>query len=448
MFKKVLVANRAEIACRVLRTLKKMGIASVAVYSDADKEAPHVALADEAVRVGPPQPILSYLNRQAIIDAAKQTGAEAIHPGYGFLSENADFAELCRQNGLTFIGPSPAALRAMGLKHEARAIIRKAGIPEVPGSDILPDADAAAVAAETIGYPVMLKASGGGGGIGMHRCHDEKQLRKAFEDAAKKAKMFFGDERVYLEKLIGEPHHIEIQIFGDGKGKIIHLFERECSIQRRNQKVIEETPSPFIDRALASKMGETAVKVAQAVDYANAGTVEFIVDGDRNFYFLEMNTRLQVEHGITELCTGIDLVEWMLLTAAGTPPKLEQEAIEHRGAAIECRLYAENPDKNFFPSPGLITKFVPPQGEGVRIDSGIKSNYLVTPFYDPLLAKLMAHGKDRAEAISRIKGALERTVVEGIVTNLQSHLRVVSSEAFARGITTTAFLQKEFGYKV
>ena len=448
MFKKVLVANRGEIACRIIRSIKKMGAEAVAVYSEADAEAPHVGLADEAVHIGPPPPAQSYLNMQAIVDAAKKTGAEAVHPGYGFLAENSEFANALEAAGIVFVGPPVSALKVMGLKHEARALIRKAGIPEVPGTEVLASVEDAVKAAEEIGYPVMLKSSGGGGGIGMHLCTKEKKLVKAFDDATKKAKMFFGDDRVYLEKYIEEPHHIEVQVFGDGKGNYVHLFERECSIQRRHQKVIEETPSPFIDRDLARKMGETAVGVAKAAGYANAGTVEFIMGGDKKFYFLEMNTRLQVEHGITELCTGIDLVEWMLKTAAGEPPELDQEKISHHGAAIECRLYSENPDKMFFPSPGKIERIDFPQGEGLRVDSGVKDGYNVSQFYDPLMAKLMAYGENRTQAIDRMMGLLNGTTVDGLVTNLEMHKKVIGSEAFAAGVTTTSFLGKEFGYKI
>jgi acetyl-CoA carboxylase biotin carboxylase subunit len=442
VFQKVLVANRGEIALRVMRTCKALGIRTVAVYSDADADALHVLAADEARRIGPPPAAQSYLNMDRIIEVAKETGAEAIHPGYGFLSENPVFAERCREAGIVFIGPSRSAIAAMGSKIEARRKMQEAGVPVVPGivEPLADENEAAAVAAE-FGYPVMLKASAGGGGIGMQVVHNEEELRKAWAANRGRVKAYFGDDAMYIEKYIVHPRHIEVQVLADSQGNTVYLWERECSVQRRHQKVIEEAPFPFADETLRKKMGEAAVRAARSIGYENAGTIEFLVDAERNFYFLEMNTRLQVEHPVTEAITGLDLVKEQLRIAAGEPLGYGQNDIRRSGHAIECRIYAEDP-KTFFPSPGTIETYEPPTAPFVRNETAVRSGSVVSPHYDPMIAKLIVHGNDRAEAIERMKQALAQYNVTGIKTNIPVLRQIVAHEAFAEGRTTTDFISR------
>ncbi len=446
-FKKLLVANRGEIARRIIHVARRMGMATVAVHSDADAELPFVQEADEAVRLGPPPPKESYLNVAAVLEAARKTGAQALHPGYGFLSENADFARACRQAGLTFVGPKPEVMAAMKDKSEARRLVSGAGVPVVPGSEgLVADAAAALAQAERIGYPVLCKAAGGGGGIGMAVAPDAAALEKAFRQSTDRARSAFGREGVYLERYFTDPRHIEVQILADEKGTTLHAFDRECSIQRRHQKVVEEAPSPLFgsgagaNSELGGKMLEAALQAARAFGYTNVGTVEFLVQEDA-FYFIEMNARLQVEHPVTELTTGLDLIGWQLRIAAGEPLSVRQEEISRKGAALEFRIYAEDPIR-FLPSPGKITRFDFPTGEGLRLDSGYQEGSTVTPYYDPLIAKLIVDGPSRAVAIERSIAALERFVIEGPKTNIPLHLRILRSEAFRAGTLSTRFLER------
>ncbi|MED1472500.1 acetyl-CoA carboxylase biotin carboxylase subunit [Bacillus salipaludis] len=442
MFKKVLIANRGEIARRVIRTCKDLGIQTVAVYSEADKDALHVKAADEAYLLGPAKVSESYLNIDKIIEIAHTSGAEGIHPGYGLLSENAEFARRCEEEGFVFIGPSPEVISKMGSKIEARKLMELAGVPVVPGiTSPLADVEEAVETAKRIGYPVMLKASAGGGGIGMQIVRGEDEIRKAFEGNQKRAVSFFGNGEMFIEKYVENPRHIEIQILADGEGNTVYLWERECSIQRRHQKVVEEAPSPFLDEETRSKMGEAAVKAAKSIGYKNAGTIEFLVDENKNFYFLEVNTRLQVEHPVTEEITGIDLVAEQLQIAWGDKLSFEQSEIKRNGHAIEVRIYAEDP-KTFFPSPGKITKFVLPEGLGIRHELGVSEQSVVTPFYDPMIAKLVVKGTDRNEAIEILKDALSHYVVEGIKTNIPMLQKVVEHDSFVSGDTTTNFVEK------
>lgn len=442
MFQKVLIANRGEIAVRIIRTCQLLGIQTVAVYSEADADAPHVQKADEAYLLGGPRVVESYLNAEKILDAATKSAADAIHPGYGFLSENSKFAKRCEEEGLVFIGPTPDVISRMGSKIESRKAMQEAGVPVVPGiTHSLADVEAAVRTAEEIGFPVMLKASAGGGGIGMQIARNADELRKAFAGNQKRAADFFGDSAMYMEKYIENPRHIEIQILADKLGNTVHLWERECSIQRRHQKVLEEAPSPFLDDDTRKKMGEAAVKAAHAIGYSNAGTVEFLVDQDKNFYFLEMNTRLQVEHPITEEITGLDLVAEQLKIAADYSLTMSQSDIHPKGHAIEARIYAEDP-KTFFPSPGKITKLILPAGPGVRNDVGVHDKSNVTPFYDPMIAKLIVKGKDRDEAIGRLQAALSAYEVEGIKTNIPLLQRIADHPAFQKGETATNFIDK------
>jgi acetyl-CoA carboxylase, biotin carboxylase subunit len=443
MFEKLLIANRGEIARRIQRTAKKMGIATVAVCSEADVDAPFAREADEKVVVGPPPPKESYLNVGAIVDAAQKTGAQAIHPGYGFLSENEALVAACDARDIAFVGPPVAAMKAMGSKIEAKAAMRAAGVPVVPGPDgALETEDAAVAAANEVGYPVMLKASAGGGGIGLSKCRSEKQLRQAFDDARKKGEMFFGSSRVFVERCIEQPHHVEVQILADRFGRTIHLFERECSVQRRHQKVLEETPSPLLDDGARAALCAAAVQAAMTVGYVNAGTVEFVVDAEKRFYFLEMNTRLQVEHPITEETVGVDIVEQQLRIAAGEPLTIEPEK---RGHAIELRICAEDPDKRFFPSPGKLDQVTWPTG--IRVDAGVESGSMVPPYYDNLLAKLIAWGETRDEAIRRLRAALDATVITGVKTNLDMHKRILDDEEFRAGRYDTSFLESRLSLK-
>jgi acetyl-CoA carboxylase biotin carboxylase subunit len=443
MFRKVLVANRGEIAVRIIRALREAGIHSIAVYSDVDRASLAVQMADEAAHLGPAPSAESYLRVDKIIAAARQYGAEAIHPGYGFLSENADFAEACAAAGIVFIGPPPAAIRKMGSKTAARQVAIAAGAPVVPGTEeAIRDIGRAKQVARTLGYPVLLKAAAGGGGKGMRRVDREQDLESSWRDAASEALRAFRNDEVYIEKLVVEPRHIEIQVLGDHHGNLIHLGERECSIQRRHQKVIEECPSPVMlaNPELRAKMGEAALKIARAAGYNNAGTLEFLVDRDRNFYFLEMNTRLQVEHPVTELATGLDLVRWQLWIAAGEPLTIRQDDVKWTGSAVECRVYAEDPDNNFMPSPGKITFLQEPSGPGVRVDSGVYSGWTVPLEYDPMLAKIAVWASTRDGAIERMRRALSETAVEGIRTNLAWFQEILADERFRAGALSTNFL--------
>jgi acetyl-CoA carboxylase biotin carboxylase subunit len=444
MFKKILIANRGEIAVRIIRTCRELGISVVAVYSEADAKGLHVRLADEAVCVGPAPSNQSYLNIEAIINAAKTTGAEAVHPGYGFLAENADFAQAVIAAGLTFIGPSPEAMEIMGSKTSARRAAVEAGVPIVPGTvEPLSSFAETKATAHKFGYPVMLKAAAGGGGKGMRLVQSDEELLSAFETSQAEAASAFGDSSLYLEKAVPRPRHIEIQVFADSHGNVVHLGERECSIQRRHQKVIEECPSPINDPNLRQEMGEAAVKIAKAVNYMGAGTVEFLVaDATREFYFLEMNTRLQVEHPVTELVTGFDLVREQFRVAVGHELSFKQDEIRWTGHAIECRIYAEDPANNFFPSPGTITELREPSGPGIRLDSGVYLNSEVSIHYDPMIAKLAVWGRTRSEAIDRLRRALDEYEVSGITTTLPFFREVVRDDEFQKGRLDTGFIQR------
>jgi acetyl-CoA carboxylase biotin carboxylase subunit len=441
MFQKILIANRGEIAVRVLRALREMEIAAVAVYSEADRASLHVRLAAEAYAIGPAPSRESYLSIEKVIGAAQKSGCDAIHPGYGFLAENAAFARACKDAGITFIGPSPEAMEQLGSKTAARRLAREVEVPTVPGTlDPLASAEEALTAAKRIGFPVVLKAVAGGGGKGMRTVDRDADLPAAFRDASSEAQNAFGDGRLYLEKYLSRPRHIEIQVLGDEHGHMVYLGERECSVQRRHQKVIEEAPSPIMTQELRSAMGDAAVKLARAGGYTNAGTVEFLVDADRDFYFLEMNTRLQVEHPVTELVTGLDLVKLQIKIAAGEPLPFTQKDVALRGHAIECRLYAEDPANNFLPSPGTIRDYRAPGGPGIRLDDGVYSGWTVPNEYDPMLGKLIALGADRSEAIARLRGAIAETCVTGIKTNLALFTEILSTEDFLRGEIYTRWL--------
>jgi len=445
MIRSILIANRGEIACRIIRTCRRLGIRTAAVYADADAGARHTTQADEAIRIGPPPASDSYLNMEAIIAAAQRAGVDGVHPGYGFLAENAAFARACAEAGLIFIGPSPEAIEAMGDKRAARALMAETGVPIVPGYDGDDQSDEALQAAAVqIGYPVMVKAAAGGGGKGMRLVTEPEGLLQALAAARREALQSFGSDALILEKGLIRPRHIEFQVFGDQHGRVLHLGERECSIQRRHQKVIEETPSPALTPQLRAEMGETAVAAARAIRYQNAGTVEFLLDEGGDFYFLEMNTRLQVEHPVTELVTGLDLVEWQIRVAEGEPLPWEQEAIQHHGHAIEARLYAENPANAFLPVTGDVLLWRPPSGEGLRVDSGIRSGDAVTIHYDPLLAKIVAHGPDRKTAVRRLIHALETTVLLGLSHNLPFLRELLSHPAFLAGELSTQFIPEQF----
>jgi len=445
-FRKVLIANRGEIAVRVIRGCREMGIASVAVFSEADRESLHVLLADEAVLLGPPPAAESYLAVDRIIAAARATGADAVHPGYGFLAENAGFAEACAAAGLVFIGPPPAVIRSMGDKIAARRVAVQMKVPVVPGTErpLGDDAEAARIASE-VGYPVMVKAAMGGGGKGMRLVRTPGELPGALRAARSEASAAFGDAAVYIERYVEEPRHIEVQVLGDGHGHVVHLGERECSIQRRHQKLIEESPSPFVDAALRRRMGEAACRIAGAVGYVNAGTVEFLVDGDRNFYFLEMNTRLQVEHPVTELVTGRDLVKQQLRIAAGEKLGFAQDDVVWKGWAIECRINAEDPYAGFIPSPGRIVSLRPASGPWVRDDSGVYSGYTIPRFYDTLMAKLIVWGSDREAAIACMTRALAEYKVVGVQTTIPILQHIMRDEDFVAGRLSTQFLERLMG---
>ena len=442
-FRKVLVANRGEIAVRVIQSAKSMGYKTVAVYSDADRNALHVDCADEAVFIGPSEVSSSYLNLNAILAAARTSGADAVHPGYGFLSENTDFSRSCSQAGITFIGPDPEAIELMGNKRQAKIAMINAGVPCIPGYEGADQSNEKLLAqAREIGFPVMVKAAAGGGGRGMRQVDDEASFIEHLESARSEALNAFGSDELILEKAIVEPRHIEIQVFADQHGNCIHLGERDCSIQRRFQKVVEESPSPFMTEALRQQMGEAAVQAAKSCNYLGAGTVEFLVDKDRNFYFLEMNTRLQVEHPVTELVTGTDLVSWQLKIAAGEPLPLKQEDVSLQGHAIEVRLYAEDPDNNFMPQTGNVLRWQPPKGEGIRLDSGIKQGQNISPFYDPMLAKVIAFGSDRNTACRRLQSALEDMQLLGVTHNQHFLGSILAQPEFIQGNATTAFLDQ------
>ena len=445
MFKKILIANRGEIACRIIRTAKRMGIATVAVFSDADADALHVREADEAVRIGPPASAESYLKIDRIVAACRETGAEAVHPGYGFLSENPDFAAALEAAGIVFIGPPREAIAMMGDKLAAKKLAETAGVSTVPGHlDPVADPVLAAKIARAIGYPVIIKAAAGGGGKGMRIAANDAQLREGLRLAASEARSAFGDDRVFIEKYIEEPRHIEIQVLADAHGHVVHLGERECSIQRRHQKVIEEAPSPFLDAKTRGAMGAQAVALAKAAGYRSAGTMEFVVDRNKNFYFLEMNTRLQVEHPVTEFVTGLDLVELMIRIAAGEKLSLNQKNIRFAGAAIEARIYAEDPRRNFLPSIGRITHYRPPAMDGVRIDSGVYDGAEISIFYDPMIAKLVAHGETRSAAIARLGKALDAFAIRGPCHNMEFLGAVIAHRRFRQGQFSTHFIAEEF----
>ncbi len=442
MFKKILIANRGEIAVRIIRACKELGVSTVAVYSDADRRSLHVTLADEAYHIGGSAPGESYLLKEKIIEVAKKSGAESVHPGFGFLSENDAFSEMCEKEGIVFIGPSPEAIRLMGDKITARKIAHDAKVPLVPGSDgAVSDVEASVVAAD-IGYPVMIKASAGGGGKGMRLVRKKEEFESALRMARSEARSAFGDDSVFVERFIERPRHVEIQIIADSEGNTLHLFERECSIQRRHQKVIEEAPSPAISSRTRKKMGEVAVRIAKAVNYKGAGTVEFIMDQNQNFYFLEMNTRVQVEHPVTEMITSFDIVKWMIRIAAGELLPFKQKNITMKGHALECRVYAENPETNFLPSPGVIEYVRTPDGPGIRDDSSIYSGCEITPFYDPMLSKLIVWAETREEAIQKMISALREYIVLGVKTNIGFLLRVMSDEEFRQGKFDTGFIER------
>ncbi|MDX1521913.1 MAG: acetyl-CoA carboxylase biotin carboxylase subunit [Anaerolineae bacterium] len=448
MLKKILIANRGEIAVRIIRACQELGYDTVAVFSEADRMAPHVRMAQAAYCIGEPAAVNSYLRGDKIIEAARKSGADGIHPGYGFLAENADFAEAVIEAGLTWIGPPPEAIRVMGDKITSRATMATAGVPLVPGTgmnQVLGDEELMA-AAQTIGYPLLVKAAAGGGGKGMRVAHQAEHLAEAIRTARREADAAFGDDRVYLEKFIENARHIEIQILGDEHGNVIHLGERECSIQRRHQKLVEEAPSPVVDDELRQMMGSIAVEAAKAVNYSSAGTMEFVVDKDRNFYFLEMNTRLQVEHPVTEMVTGVDLVKEMLRVASGRKLRYEQQDIQVKGWAIECRILAEDPSHNFMPSIGKIIGLTTPTGPGVRVDSGVYFGSEITPYYDSMMAKLIVLGESRGEAILRMRRALEEFRITGVTTTIPLHMQLMNSTRFQAGQIDTGFLENTFTF--
>lgn len=446
MISKVLVANRGEIAVRVIRACKELGIKTVAIYSDADKEAMHTQLADEAICVGAGKSKDSYLNEINIISAAVTTKCNAIHPGFGFLSENAEFASICEECNIKFIGPSSETMSIMGNKSRARDIMKSAGVPVVPGSDgVVATYEDAMVEARKIGFPLMIKASAGGGGKGIRLVRKFEELENAYNTAKSEAKNNFNDDSVYMEKFIENPRHIEFQILGDSFGNVVHLGERDCSVQRRNQKVIEEAPSYILSAELREKMGDVAVRAAKAVNYVNAGTIEFLVDKNNDFYFMEMNTRIQVEHPITEMITNVDIVKEQIKIASGEEMKLNQDMIKIDGHAIECRINAENPSRNFAPCPGKIKFLNLPGGNGIRVDTAVYPGYTIPPLYDSMIAKLIVHGKTREEAIRKMISALEEVVIDGIDSNVDFHISILNNKRFREGSFDTSFISEEFG---
>jgi acetyl-CoA carboxylase biotin carboxylase subunit len=445
MFKKILIANRGEIAVRIIKACQEMGIKTVAVYSEADQHSPHVALADESINLGDPTPSESYLNIPKIIQNTISVEAEAVHPGYGFLAENPDFAKACGDSGITFIGPTPEVIRLMGDKIEAKKTIAQADVPVIPGyHGVKQDLPTLLKEGEKIGFPLLVKATAGGGGKGMRIVHSQDELEQSIESAKREAKSAFGNDAVFLEQYIDKPRHIEFQILADEHGNVIHLFERECSIQRRHQKIIEETPSPVLTPSLRETMGKAAVAAAKTVGYTNAGTIEFMVDGKKNFYFMEMNTRLQVEHPITEATTGIDLVKWQLRIASGMPLTLKQSDITQRGHALECRIYAEDPSNGFLPSIGTLEEVEIPLGPNIRNDTGVETGFSVSPYYDPMLAKLTVSSENRKESIEKMLWALSHYVVLGVTTNISFLKKVLEHPMFLKGIITTHFIDDHF----
>lgn len=444
MLKKVLIANRGEIAVRIIRACREMGIRTVAIYSEADKNALHVQLADEAICVGPAPSNKSYLNVKAILETACLTGADSIHPGFGFLSENANFAKICQETGIKFIGPDYKLIELLGNKSKAKETMKRAGVPVVSGSDgLIYSKEQAINLAEQIQYPVMLKASAGGGGRGIRIAYSKEELEKEYDIVKQEAKVSFNDDSLYLEKFVENPRHVEIQILADEHGNCIHLGERDCSVQRRNQKVLEETPSGILDEKTRKKMGEVAVKAVKEIGYSNAGTIEFLVDKNKDFYFMEMNTRVQVEHPVTEMVTGVDIIKEQIKIASGEELTYKQEDIEFEGHSMEVRINAENPDKNFMPCPGTITGLHIPGGNGIRVDTAIYSGYTVPPTYDSMLAKLIVHGKNREESIAKMKSAVAEFVIEGITTNIDFLLKILENENFKTNHYDTSFIQKE-----
>ena len=445
MLRKVLIANRGEIAVRIIRACREMGIRTVAIYSEADKNALHTTLADEAICIGPAPSAKSYLNMKAILEAACLTGADSIHPGFGFLSENPNFAKICQETGIKFIGPDYKLIELLGNKSRAKETMKRAGVPVVPGSDgLIYSKEQAINLAEQIKYPVMLKASAGGGGRGIRIAYSKEELEKEYDIVKQEAKVSFNDDSLYLEKFVENPRHVEIQILADEHGNCIHLGERDCSVQRRNQKVLEETPSGILDEETRKKMGEVAVKAVKEIGYSNAGTIEFLVDKNKDFYFMEMNTRVQVEHPVTEMVTGVDIIKEQIKIASGEELTYKQEDIKFNGHSMEVRINAENPDKNFMPCPGTITGLHIPGGNGVRVDTAIYSGYTVPPTYDSMLAKLIVHGKNREESIAKMKSAVAEFVVEGITTNIDFLLKILGNENFKTHNYDTSFIKKEF----
>lgn len=442
MFSKILIANRGEIAVRIIRACKEMGISTVAVFSEADREALHVSLADESICIGPPMAKDSYLNMSAVLSAAVVSGAEAIHPGYGLLSENARFAELCSECGVAFIGPGADVLSRMGDKDEARRAMKLAGVPVIPGSDVVVTLDKALEAAKSIGYPLLIKARAGGGGRGIRLVEKEQAFEHAFLSASSEAASAFGDGAVYLEKYLNPVKHVEMQILCDKHGNVLCLGERECSIQRKNQKLIEESPSPAVDQVLRARITEVCVRAAEAVQYENAGTIEFLLDQSGNFYFMEMNTRLQVEHPVTEMVTGIDLVKWQIRIAAGLALPFKQKDVTLNGCAVECRINAENPAQNFRPNCGRISLLHVPGGPWVRLDTALYQDYFIPPYYDSMIAKLIVHAKTREEALRKMQAALCELVIEGVEHNSELQMEIISDEVFRTGSYTTDFLAK------
>ena len=447
MIEKVLIANRGEIAVRIIRACRELGIATVAVYSEADSGALHTRLADEAVCIGPAPSNKSYLNIKNILEAACLTGADSIHPGFGFLSENAKFAKMCEESNIKFIGPSSKVIDLMGNKSHAKELMKSAGVPVVPGSDgALKNYEEAKQIANKIGYPVMLKASNGGGGKGIRLVNSEEELEDSYNLVKQEAKVSFNEDELYMEKFIENPRHVEIQVLADEYGNCVHLGERDCSMQRRNQKVLEESPSTVLDDTLREKMGEAAIKAVKAANYTSAGTIEFLVDKNKNFYFMEMNTRIQVEHPVTEWVTGVDIVNEQLKIASGEKLNITQKDIKVKGHSIECRINAENPEKNFRPCPGEIKGILFPGGNGVRVDTAVYSGYVIPPNYDSMIAKIIVHADTRQEAIAKMKRALEECVVDGIDTNIDFLLKILNNEDFKNGNFDTSFISKKLGY--
>ena len=445
MLKKVLIANRGEIAVRIIRACREMGIRTVAIYSEVDKNALHTKLADEAVCIGPAPSSKSYLNMKGILEAACLTGADSIHPGFGFLSENSNFAKICEEMGIKFIGPSYKLIELLGNKSKAKETMKRAGVPVVPGSDgLIYSKEQAVNLAEKIKYPVMLKASAGGGGRGIRVAYNKEQLEKEYDLVKQEAKISFNDDSIYLEKFVENPRHVEIQVLGDEHGNAVHLGERDCSIQRRNQKVLEETPSSILDEKTRKKMGDVAVKAVKEIGYTNAGTIEFLVDKNKDFYFMEMNTRVQVEHPVTEMVTGIDIIKEQIKIASGEKLSFDQKDIVFTGHSMEARINAENPDKNFMPCPGTVTELHLPGGNGVRIDTAIYTGYTIPPTYDSMIAKIIVHGKDRNESIAKLKSAISELVVDGITTNTEFILKILDDEDFKKNNYDTSFIAKKF----